>query len=160
MATNVKAQPDGYHTLTTSLSVRGASEAIEFYKKAFGAAESYRMTMPDGSVGHAEIRIGDSVLMLNDENPKWNTLSPQTLGGTPMAIRIYVENVDEAVQRAVNGGATVIMPVSNQFWGDRTGVILDPFGFRWSLATHIEDVSNEEMDRRTEAFVRGEVQGS
>ncbi|MGH2583838.1 MAG: VOC family protein [Dehalococcoidia bacterium] len=148
MATSVKPIPDGYHTVTPYMYIRGAAQAIDFYKRALSAEELFRMPGPDGTLGHAEIKIGDSVVMLADENPSMGIQSPQSLNGTSFSYLLYVEDVDAAFQRAVDAGATVTRPLENRFYGDRTGVIVDPFGHEWSLATHIEDVSPEEMEKR------------
>jgi PhnB protein len=145
---NVKAVPEGYHNVTPYLFVRGAARAIEFYKSVLGATERMRMPMPDGRIGHAELQIGDSVIMLADENPQMNIKSPETLGGTSNSLHVYLENVDAIVDRAVKAGAKLLRPVADQFYGDRTGTILDPFGQQWSIGTHIEDVSPEEMEKR------------
>jgi PhnB protein len=140
--------PAGYHTVTPYLVCRGAAEAIEFYKKAFGAKEKMRMPMPDGKIGHAELKIGDSHIMLGDEQPERGASAPQTVGGTPVAVFLYVPNVDKVFAQAVAAGATVEMPLENMFWGDRYGKLSDPFGHKWSLATHIEDLSPKEMAKR------------
>jgi len=144
---SVKPIPEGHHTLTPFLTVRNAARAIEFYKQAFGATERGVMKGPDGKVMHAELKIGDSVIMLADEFPEFGSLSPQSIGGSPMGLHIYIENVDEAFDRAVKAGAQVEMPVSDQFWGDRYGKLKDPFGHNWSIATHIKDMSADEMKR-------------
>ena len=138
----------GANTLSSYINIRGCSEAIEFYKKAFGAKEKLRLVMPNGKIGHAEIEIEGSTLMLADENPEWGTKSPQTLGGNPMTFGLYVEDVDKSFQKAVDAGASVIMPVKDEFYGDRVGQVLDPFGYKWMITTHKEDVSAEEMQRR------------
>ena len=149
MATSVKPIPDGYHTLTPYLRVRDGTKAIEFYKRAFGAEEIVRMPGPDGKgVMHAELRIGDSPFMLGDEMKDWGALSPESLGGTGGGIHMYVPDVDAAMARAEAAGGKVTMPVADQFWGDRYGKLKDPFGHEWSLATHKEDPTPEEMDRR------------
>ena len=150
MKTKVKAIPDGWHSVTAYISVKGAVEAIEFYKNAFGAKETGRLTMPDGSIGHAELEIGDSKIMIAEENEQWGNLSPQTIGGTPVSLCIYVEDVDAVFAKALQAGAKVTgeMVVKEQFYGDRTGGITDPFGHQWSIMTHIEDVSFEEMQKR------------
>jgi PhnB protein len=145
---NVKPIPDGYRTVTPHLYVKGGAEALDFYKKAFGAKELSRFAMPDGRLGHAEIQIGDSRIMMADEFPEMNARGPQSLGGTSVSIALYVEDVDSFFQRAVAAGAKVTQPVKNQFYGDRTGGLEDPFGHVWHVATHIEDVSPEEMQRR------------
>lgn len=141
----VKPIPDGYHTITPYLSVRDAVRAIEFYKQAFGAQERGVMKGPDGKVMHAEIMIGDSIIMLGDEFPEYGALSPQSIGGSPMGLHIYVDGVDAAFERAVKAGAQVEMPVMDQFWGDRYGKLKDPFGHKWSIATHTKDLSMDEM---------------
>ncbi len=144
----VKAIPDGFHTLTPHLTVRNAKEALEFYKNAFGAQIGNVAHMPDGKVMHASLRIGDSQLMLNDEMPEYGALSPLSAGGnSPVTIHIYTENVDEAFNRAVSAGAKVQMPLMDQFWGDRYGLVTDPYGHKWSIAAHVKDMSPEEMDR-------------
>ncbi len=147
---NVKAIPDGYHSVTTYLTHKSADAAIKFYEKAFGAKEIMRLSMPDGGVGHAEIRIGDTRLMMADENPAYGNKSPETLGGSPAALAIYVEDVDSAFDKAIKAGATVKRPVEDQFYGDRVGTVIDPFGFQWSLMTHKEDVDPAEMQKRME----------
>ena len=152
MATTTKPIPDGYHTVTPYLVIKHAGKAIEFYTEAFGATELTRLTTPDGAVMHAEIRIGDSPVMLSDECPDWNALSPLTIGGTSVSIILYVEDADTVVNRSVAAGATLVMPVADQFWGDRMGTILDPFGHKWSIATHTEDVSAEEIGKRAKAL--------
>jgi len=152
MTAKIKPIPEGYHTVTPYLVVTNTGNAIEFYKEAFGATESMRLTSPDGKVLHAEILIGDSPIMLCDECPDWNALSPQTIGGTAVSIMLYLEDVDIVVDRAVAAGATLIMPVADQFWGDRMGTISDPFGHKWSIATHTEDVAPEEIEVRSKAL--------
>jgi PhnB protein len=154
MKTKAKAIPEGWHTVTSYISVKGALDAIEFYKNAFGAKETGRLTMPDGSVGHAELEIGDSKIMLAEENEQWGNLSPQTIGGSPVSLCIYVEDVDAVFAKALKAGASVTgeMVVKDQFYGDRTGGITDPFGHKWSIMTHIEDVSFEEMQKRMNAM--------
>ena len=144
----VKPVPDGYHTLTPYLIVKGGAEALDFYKRAFGAVEEERIQHADGKVGHAEITIGNSRLMLADEHPEVGALSPTTVGGTPVSLHLYVEDVDTLVTRAVAAGATVIRPVADQFYGDRSGTFEDPFGHKWTVSTHVEDVSPEEMGKR------------
>ena len=145
---SVKPVPEGYHTLTPSLTVRDAARAIEFYKQAFGAEVRGGVAKgPDGKVMHAELQIGDSVIMLTDEFPEFGSLSPQSSGGAGMSLHIYVDGVDAAFDRAVKAGAQVEMPVSDQFWGDRYGKLKDPFGHKWSIATHIKDMSADEMKR-------------
>jgi len=142
---SVKPIPDGYHTVTPFLTVRDAARAIEFYKQAFGAVERGVMKGPDGKVMHAELKIGDSIIMLSDEFPEYGALSPQSIGGTPMGLHIYVEGVDAAFERAAKAGAHVEMPVMDQFWGDRYGRLKDPFGHKWSIATPTRDLSMDEM---------------
>ncbi len=143
---SVKPIPDGFHTVTPHLVVKDAASAIEFYKRAFGADEVMRMPTPDGrKLLHAQIRIGDSTVMLVDEFPEWNSLGPASLGGTGVTIHLYVEDVDAFVERATGAGATVDMPVSDVFWGDRYGKLSDPFGHSWSIATHVADPTPEEM---------------
>ena len=148
----VKYIPDGYHTATPYLIIKGAAEALEFYKKAFGASELLRMPGSDGKIGHAEIKIGNSPIMLADEFPNMGYKSPQSLGGSPVSIMLYVENVDKTVERAVAEGAKITKAVQDQFYGDRNGSIHDPFGHVWTISTHVEDVSPEEMQRRAEAM--------
>ena len=147
MPEQVKAVPPGFHTLTPHLVVRNAEQALEFYKNAFGAEVLHVAHMPDGKVMHASLRIGDSMLMLNDELPDYGTLSPLSTGGSAVTIHIYTENVDAAFNRALSAGAQVKMPLADQFWGDRYGVVADPFGHKWSLGAHIKDMSPEEMQR-------------
>ena len=149
MATN--AIPEGYRTVTPYLAVDDAAEAIEFYKKAFGAKERVRMAAPDGKIGHAELAIGDSMVMLSDPFPQATTRPPKELGGTTASVFMYVEDVDAVVKKAVDAGATVTMEVEDQFWGDRFGSVKDPFGHAWSIATHVEDVPPEEMAERAKA---------
>ena len=144
---SVKPVPDGYHTLTPFLTVRDAASAIEFYKQAFGAVERGVNKGPDGKVMHAELKIGDSIIMLSDEYPQFGALSPQSIGGTGMGLHIYLDGVDAAFDRAVKAGATVEMPVMDQFWGDRYGKLQDPFGHKWSIATHMKDLSMDEMKK-------------
>ena len=148
MTAKVKPVPDGYHAVTPYLIVNGAASAIDFYKKAFGATELMRMASPDGRVGHAEIRIGDSPIMLADEFPEMGHKSPQTLGGSPISIMIYVTDVDTVFKQAIAAGGKEQRPVKDQFYGDRSGTLEDPFGHVWHVATHKEDVSPEEMERR------------
>ena len=140
--------PKGYNGAIPYLIIKGAAKAIDFYKQAFGAIEKERMAMPDGRVAHAEVRIGDAVIMLADELPDMKIIGPQTLGGSPVCILIYMEDVDARFAQAVAAGATVHRPLKDQFYGDRTGTLVDPFGHVWSLATHVEDVSPEEMQKR------------
>lgn len=158
MASKAKPVPDGYHSVTPYLSVQNAALAIEFYKKALGAAEVVRMDMPGGKVGHAELQIGDSRIMLADEFPDMPEAvarSPKSLGGTSFGINLYVEDVDARFKRAVEAGATVKRPVKDQFYGDRSGTLEDPFGHIWTISTHVEDVSPEEMKRRLASMPTG-----
>jgi PhnB protein len=145
---SVKPIPEGYHNVTPYLFVKGAVKAIDFYKNAFAATEILRMPGPDGRIMHAELRIGDSIVMLADENPPHGVMSPQTVGGFSVGLHVYVENVDQVMQKAVENGAKPLRPIKNQFYGDRSGSLLDPFGHMWSVATHVEDVSPEEMRKR------------
>lgn len=147
----VKPIPEGYHSVTPYLIVRGGSDAIEFYRKAFGAVELFRMPAPGGKIGHAEIKIGDSPVMLADEHPDMGYNGPQTIGGSPVSLMIYIEDVDTVFNRAVEAGATVKEALTDKFYGDRTGTVTDPFGHIWHLSTHKEDVSPEEMERRAKA---------
>ena len=144
---SVKPVPDGYHTITPALTIRNAAKAIEFYKQAFGAIERGVMKAPDGKVLHAEVLIGDSIIMLADEFPEFGALSPESTGGSSTSLHIYLDGVDAAFDRAVKAGATVTMPVMDQFWGDRYGQLKDPFGHKWSIGTHIADLSMDEMKR-------------
>ncbi len=148
---SVKPIPEGYHSVTPYLIIRGAAKALAFYKLAFGATENLRMEAPDGRISHAEILIGDSTLMLADEHPEIGAKSPESWGGSPVSLMLYVENVDQVFAQAVKAGAAVERPLADQFYGDRTGGLKDPFGHVWYVATHIEDVSPEEMDRRAKA---------
>jgi PhnB protein len=150
---NVKAIPEGYHSITPYLFVKGAVGAIDFYKSVFGATEVVRMMGTSGKVMHAELKIGDSIVMLADENPPTGVMSPQTVGGYSVGMHLYVENVDHVMQKAVESGAKLLRPIKNQFYGDRSGSLLDPFGHMWSVATHVEDVSPEEMRKRMTAAV-------
>lgn len=150
-AAPVKAVPDGYHTVTPYLVVRGGAAAIDFYVKALGAEELFRIDMGGGKLGHAEIRIGDSVVMLADEHPELGYKAPQAYGGTPVSLALYVADVDARVQQAVNAGAKLLRPVQDQFYGDRSGTVLDPFGHVWTIATHKEDLTPEEIARRAAA---------
>ncbi len=144
----VKAIPDGYHSVTPYLIVDGAAKAIDFYRRAFGVSEVSKLEMPGGKIAHAEIQIGDSRVMLADEFPEMGARSPHAIGGTPVSMMIYVEDVDSFFKRALEAGATELRPVQDQFYGDRAGTLVDPFGHKWSIATHIEDVSEEEIHRR------------
>lgn len=148
----VRAIPEGYYSLTPYLVCKGAAKAIDFYTKAFGAKEMVRMPGPDGQVMHAEVRIGNSMLMLSDENPDQGALSPDTIGGTATSIMIYTEDVDATFKAAVAAGATAVVPPTDMFWGDRMAQVTDPFGHKWAIATHTEDVSPEEMEKRMAAM--------
>jgi PhnB protein len=149
----VKPVPEGYHAVTPYLAVDDAAAAIDYYKQAFGAHERVRMTGPDGRIGHAELAIGDSLIMLSDPMPQGSTRPPGELGGTSGSVFLYVPDVDGVVQKAVDAGGTVTMEVADQFWGDRFGVVADPFGHVWSIATHVEDVPPEEIEERAKAAV-------
>ncbi len=149
---HVKPIPDGYHSITPYLIIKGAAAAIDFYKQAFDAVELMRMPHPDGRVGHAELKIGDSVFMLADEFPELQTVGPKTLGNSPVGILLYVNDVDSVFAKALSLGATVNKALADQFYGDRTGTVIDPFGHKWTIATHKEDVSPEEMERRMAAM--------
>lgn len=144
--------PEGYHTATPYLRIRDAARALDWYKTALGAVERFRMPSPDGTIGHAEIQIGDSMIMMGEEMPQMGCPSPQTLGGTSAGVMLYVENVDAAFQQAVSAGAKVTMPVENMFWGDRYGKFTDPFGHEWSVATHVADLTPEEIEKGAQAF--------
>lgn len=147
---SVKPIPDGYHAVTPYLICKGAARAIEFYTKAFGATELMRIQAGEDKLGHAEIRIGDCVIMLADEHPEMGAVSPQSLGGTPVGLMLYVPDVDVVFARAVAAGAKVERPVADQFYGDRTGGVIDPFGHKWYIATHVEDLTPEEIGRRAQ----------
>jgi PhnB protein len=152
---STKSIPKGYHSVTPYLIIKNAVRAIDFYKQAFGATEILRMADPDsGQIGHAEIKIGDSPVMLADENPAIGIVGPQSLGGSTVSILLYVDDVDGLFQRALKAGAKELKPVQNQFYGDRSGTLQDPFGHVWSLATRVEDVSNEEMELRFVEFLK------
>jgi PhnB protein len=154
MAKAKKAIPEGYHTATPYLVAKDAGAAIEFYKKAFGAKEVMRIAAPDGRIGHAEITIGDSRIMLSDEYPDMGARSPHTLGGSPVSIYLYVEEVDAVAGRAVAAGAKLLRPVEDKFYGDRSGSLEDPFGHTWHVATHKEDLSAEELRKRSNEFMK------
>ena len=155
MKTKVHFQAAGYHTVTPYLISSDATRALEFYKQAFGATEIMRMSAPGGKVGHAEIQIGDSRIMVADEAPQCNALSPQTVGGTPVSLMIYVADVDAMFAKAVSLGAKALMPVKDQFYGDRSGSLIDPFGHQWTIATHTEDLSQDELAKRAAALFGG-----
>jgi PhnB protein len=160
MAGKVNAIPAGYHSLTPYLVVNEASRAIDFYKQAFGAKETVRMGGPGGKIGHAEMKIGDSMIMLSDEMPGSGNRSPQSLGGSPVSIFMYVESVDSVFDQAVKAGAKADMPPQDMFWGDRFGKLTDPFGHAWAVATHIEDVAPQEMEKRAQAAMAQMAQGA
>ncbi len=150
MAGKVKAVPDGRHSVTAHLVVRGGVKAVEFYSKAFGAEAKSVHKTPDGKVMHAELKIGDSTVFLADEFPGMgNCMSPQTVGGASVVLNLYRDNIDQLFNQAVSAGATVVMPLQNQFWGDRYGQLKDPFGHYWALGQHLEDVAPEELERRS-----------
>ena len=152
MSGTVKAIPEGYEGATPYLIIKGAARALQFYKNAFGASEVMCMPGPGGTVGHAEIKIGKAIIMLADEFPDMNCKSPQSFGGSPVSIMVYVHDVDTFINRAVSAGAKVLRPVANQFYGDRSCSLEDPFGHQWHFATHVEDVPPDEMTKRAEAF--------
>jgi PhnB protein len=145
--------PEGYHTLTMYLAVDDAAAAIDYYQRAFGAKERGRMAGPDGTIGHAELEIGDSLLMLADALPQFTARPPKELGGTTASVFLYVEDIDAVYKQAVDAGGTSVMEPDDMFWGDRFGSLLDPFGHLWTIATHVEDVSPEEMAKRSEEFM-------
>ena len=151
----IKPIPDGYRAVTPYLIVADAAAAISFYQRAFGASERMRHAAPDGKIGHAELTIGDSVIMLADEYPEHNARAPAAFGGSPVTLHVYVENVDAVVERATAAGATATRPVEDQFYGDRSGSVTDPFGHVWHIATHIEDVSPDEIARRAAPMTQG-----
>lgn len=151
----VQPVPDGYGTVTPYLTIKGAGDAIEFYKKAFGAEETVRMPGPGDSVMHAELRIGNAMLMLTEEFPDMGSIGPRSIGGTPVTIHLYVDDCDAWWKRAVDAGCEVIMPIDDMFWGDRYGQVADPFGHRWAISSHVEDVSEEEMGKRLAAMMEG-----
>jgi len=148
MTDKVKAIPDGYQGATPYLCVRGAAAAIDFYTAVFGAIELYRMGDPGGGIGHAEMKLGEGIIMLSDEHPEMGVLSPQSIGGSPVSLLIYVEDVDTVFAQAITAGATQDRPVEDKFYGDRGGSLVDPFGHIWHIATHTEDLSPEEMEKR------------
>ena len=156
MNATVKAIPEGHHTITPYLVVKNGTQAIEFYKKAFGAEERFRMNTPDGkSIAHAQLKIGDSLFMIADEFPQMNSLSPESIGGSPVSMYVYVEDVDTVFNQAVSAGATVLNPVMDMFYGDRWGYIKDPFGHLWSIATHKKDLTSDELKKAAEiAFAK------
>jgi PhnB protein len=152
MANKAKPIPEGYHNITPYLIIKGAAAAIDFYKEVFGAVEIMRMPQPDGRIGHAELKFGDSVVMLADEFPEMKVVGPSTLGNTSVGLLLYVDDVDKSVEKAVARGAKIEKPIADQFYGDRNGTIIDPFGHKWTIAVHVEDVTPEEMQRRMEAM--------
>jgi PhnB protein len=152
MPSSVKPIPDGHRTVAPYLAIKNAAGALEFYKKAFGAIETYKLIIPDGRVGHAEIRLGDSLIMLADEFPEFGGKAPETLGGSAVSIHLYVEDVDAFFKRALAAGARELKPIANQFYGDRSGQLEDPYGHLWWVATHKEDVAPEEMQKRVQAL--------
>ena len=152
---SVKPIPDGYPRVTPYLHVDGASKAIEFYRTVFGAKERMRLAAPGGRIGHAELEIGSSMIMLADEHPEMNVRGPKSVGGTPVTVLVYVEDVDRAFERALKAGAKELRPVQNQFYGDRSGQFEDPFGHQWNVATHVEDVPPDEMAKRAAKMMGG-----
>jgi PhnB protein len=152
----VKPIPDNYPRVTAYLAIDGASDAIEFYKKIFGAQERFRMPQPDGTIGHAEIQLGDSVIMMSDAFPEMGVVDPKKLGGTPITLSVYVEDVDTTFANAIKAGAKQVQPVEDKFYGDRAGQFEDPWGHRWNVMTHVEDVSPEEMEKRAATFAAGQ----
>jgi len=152
MAKAAQAIPKGFHTVTPSLVIAGAAKAIDFYKKALGAEEVMRFPGPDGKIMHAELRIGDSPIMLGDEMPEQGAKGPKSYGGTPVSFFVYSENVDAAWKRAVDAGGKPVMPLDDQFWGDRAGCFVDPFGHQWWLAQRIQDMTPEELKKSADAF--------
>ncbi|MDZ3836237.1 MAG: VOC family protein [Rhodospirillales bacterium] len=159
MAATATEAPSGYHAVTPYLTIKGAAKAIDFYKSIFGASERMRMDTPDGRIGHAEIQIGDAAIMLSDEWPEMGHSGPQAFGGSPVALHIYVGDVDAVAEQAVAAGATLKQPPKDEFWGDRMGTIVDPFGHIWLISTHVEDVPEEEMRRRAEVAMREACSG-
>jgi len=145
----------GAHSLNAYITIKDCSSAIEFYKKAFGATEGARLLMPNGSIGHAEVLIEGSLLMMADENLEWGNKSPLTIGGNPMTFGLYLKDADQAFQKAIDAGAIPVMPVSDMFYGDRVGQVMDPFGYKWMITTHIEDVSFDEMQKRSDQMFSG-----
>ena len=152
MASEVKPIPEGYHSITPYLIVKDGVRAIEFYERAFGARELFRMMRPDGRVGHAELEIGDSRVMLADEHPEMGYVGPRTIGGTPVSLHLYVDDVDRRFRQAIDAGGVEKRPVEDQFYGDRSGTFEDPYGHLWHLATHKEDLSPEEISKRADAL--------
>lgn len=157
---SAKPIPTGYHSVTPAIIVKRAGDAIEFYKKAFGAQELSRMAMPDGSIGHAEIKIGDSIVMLGEENREWGALSPESTSGNPQSLHIYVDDADKIFAQAVRAGAKVRQPLEDAFWGDRYGKVTDPFGHVWGIATHIKDMTHDEMKNAMDDWMAKSAQPS
>jgi PhnB protein len=151
----VKPSPEGYHSVTPYLVIKGAAKALDYYKRVFDATEVMRMDGPNGAIMHAEIKIGDSFVMLSDEFPDRGARGPEALGGSPVGLMVYVPDVDSTYKKAVDNGAKVIQAVENQFYGDRSGTVVDPFGHKWFIATHVEDVTPEEMEKRMAAMAKG-----
>ena len=151
---NVNYVPEGRNSVTPYLIVKGAAQAIDYYKKVFGATELMRMDAPDGKVGHAELRIGDSVIMLADENVAMGNRSAESIGASPVSLYVYLPDVDKTFEKAVSGGAKILKPVEDQFYGDRSGFLRDPFGHLWGLATHKEDVSAQEIEKRMKQMMK------
>jgi PhnB protein len=151
----VKSTPEGYHSVIPYLVMKDAAKAIDYYKKVFGATEVMRMPAPDGRIGHAELRIGDSHIMLADEYPERGYLGPQSIGGTAVSLMVYLDNVDQVFKQAIAAGGKELQPVQDQFYGDRSGTLKDPFGHMWTVATHVEDVPPEEMERRAKQYQQG-----
>lgn len=152
MSESTGAIPKGYEGITPYITVKKCAEAIEFYIRAFGAEELFRMAGEDGKIGHAELKIGSGVLMLADEHPDFGCLAPETVGGTPFTMMVYVEDVDKFAEKAVKEGLKTVRPIGNQFYGDRSGHFEDPYGYKWCFATHVEDVTPEEMEKRAAAY--------
>lgn len=155
----VKPIPEGHNSVSPYLIVDGAERALEFYKKAFGATEVMRHKGPEGKIGHAEVRIGDTIVMLADEHPAFDAHAPKQFGGSPVSLHVYVENVDAVWKQAMDAGAKIKRPLDNQFYGDRLGTLVDPFGHTWHLSSHIEDVSMEELGRRAAAAMKEQKKG-
>lgn len=150
----VKPIPDGYHSVTPYLIVEDAKKAIDYYTRAFGATELFRMDGPDGKIGHAELQIGTSRIMISDENPAWGAKSAKAIGGSPVQLMVYVEDSDAVFKKALAAGGTEVRPLEDQFYGDRSGTLTDPFGLSWTISTHKEDVPEDEMQRRAEAYAK------
>lgn len=154
---SAKPIPDGYHTFNCYLIVKGADAALKFYEKAFGAKEKLRLPMPDGSIVHAEFQVGDSMVMLGEENLEWGAKGPQTLGGTPIGLCLYVPDCDALFAQAVAAGATVERPMMDQFYGDRSGTVVDPFGHKWTIATHQKDMTADEMKTAMDDWMKSQA---